>query len=102
MNLEKWRSNSVFKDPKSESCHGRITISLAAGSAGLGDPVISEEGRAFFLEQMERLSPEHVRAIFTAARPDKARKSAPALDAWMAAFQEKVEQIKAQHCQPAS
>ena len=102
MNLEEWKGKTVFKDPKSDVCHGRITISLAAGGAGLGDPVVSEDGRRFFLEQLQRLSPEHVRAIFTAARPDKARKSAPALDAWIAAFQDKVEQIKAQHCQPAA
>src|SRR6476660_4906535 len=72
MNLEQWKSKRVFKDQKSEVCHGRITISLAAGGGGLGDPLISEDGRRFFLEQIERLSPEHVRAIFTAARPDKA------------------------------
>jgi len=102
MNLEQWRSKKVFRDPKSTACHGRITISMAAGDGGLGNPPISEEGRRFFLEQLHRLTPAHVRAIFTAARPDKARKAAPAIDAWVAAFQDKVEQINAQHCQPAS
>ena len=59
-------------------------------------------GGRFFLEQLHRLTPAHVRAIFTAARPDKARKDAPAIDDWVAAFEDKVEQINAQRCQPAS
>jgi hypothetical protein len=111
MSLDAWRSKTVFKDSENGTCHGRLTVSLAAGGDGLGDPVISEDGRRFLLEQLRRLSPAHVRAIFAAARVDQARGllkrgvndgSATALDEWVATFQDKVRQIDAQRCQPAS
>jgi hypothetical protein len=109
MNLDAWRSKTVFKD--NSTCRGRLTVSLAAGSDGEGDPVISEDGRRFLLEQLQRLSPAHLRAIFSAARVDQIRGSAKraadsgnstAIDEWVATFQDKVRQIAAQRCQPAS
>jgi hypothetical protein len=111
MNLDEWRSKTVFKPSEDGACHGRLTVSLTAGRDGVGDPVISEDGRRFLLEQLRRLSPAHLRAIFAAARVDQARGlftrvqeggNSTALDAWVAAFQDKVRQIDAQRCQPAS
>ncbi|MEO8257229.1 MAG: hypothetical protein ABI868_07765 [Acidobacteriota bacterium] len=109
MNLEAWRGKTVFKDLENGGCRGRLTVSLAAGRDGLGDPVISDEGRRFLLQQLQRLSPAHLRAIFSAARVDKASglagsvregRRASAIDDWVAAFQDKVQQIGAQRCQP--
>ena len=71
-------------------------------------PVISEEGRRFLADQLQRLTPDHVRAIFRAARVDElggphAAHAAPdaVIDAWVGAFQDKVRQIDARRCQPA-
>ena len=111
MNLDEWRSKTVFKADESAECHGRLTVSLAAGRHGDGDPEISEDGRRFLLEQLHRLTPAHVRAIFTAARVDLLPRSTPAaasgtatiaIDEWVAAFEDKVHQIEARRCQPAS
>lgn len=106
MNLDEWRTKTVFKASENGICRGRLTVSLTAGSEGEGDPVISEDGRRFLLEQLQRLSPPHVRAIFAAARSDKIRgsdaRNASGIDEWVAAFQDKVQQIDAQRCQPAS
>jgi hypothetical protein len=111
MNLEEWRSKTIFKDPVNGACRGRLTVSLSAGGDGMGDPVISEDGRRFLLDRLQRLSPAHVRAIFAAARVDQVRGALKpgadggkptAIDEWAAAFQDKVQQIDAQRCQPAS
>ena len=102
MHLESWRKKSVFERGDG-ACRGDLTVSMAAGSGGEGKPVISEEGRLFLLERFHHLTPEHLRAIFTAARVDKAPGgSAASIDAWVAAFQDKVRQIEARHCLPAS
>ena len=111
MNLEEWRSKTIFKDSDDGICRGRLTVSLTAGRDGMGDPVISEDGRRFLLQQLQRLSPAHVRAIFSAARVDQVRGlftrapedgSSKVIDEWAAAFEDKVQQIDAQRCQPAS
>ena len=92
----------------SAACHGRLTVSMAS-HGGEGNPVISEEGRQFLFGQLQRLTPAHVRALFTAARVDVlgdgSGASKPAdvvLDEWVKVFQEKVQEIGARHCQPAS
>ena len=78
---------------------------------GEGDPEISEDGRRFLLEQLFRLTPAHVRAIFTAARVDQLHRprAAPssgagltAIDEWVAAFEDKVRQIETRQCRPTS
>lgn len=110
MNLDEWRRKTVFKDSDNGTCRGRLTVSITAGHDGAGDPVISEEGRHFLLEQLGRLSPAHVRAIFLAARAEQVRGSfkgaagggdSTAIDEWVAAFQDKVQQIEAHRCRPA-
>ena len=111
MNLDAWRSKSVFRDAAGGACRGRLTVSLAAGRDGEGDPLISEDGRRFLLERLQRLTPAHVRALFSAARVDrlggpsmrtKAGGSLTAIDEWVAVFQDKVRQMDAHRCQPAS
>jgi hypothetical protein len=110
MNLESWRRKTVF-ERGGDACRGELTISMAAGGSGEGNPVIAEEGRLFLLERLHRLTPEHLRALFTAARVDRIKRasssgtrdgSSDTIDAWVSAFQDKVRQIEARHCQPAS
>src|SRR5262245_14463929 len=108
MNLEEWKKKHVFLKTEDSTCRGDITISLKAGHDGEGNPPISEEGRLFLLEQLHRLTPDHVTAIFRAARVDELQPrdahaspgTVSAVDAWTAAFQDKVHQIQAQRCQP--
>jgi len=108
MNLENWSKKPVFASGTRE-CRGELTISMAAGDGGNGHPRITEEGRRFLAERLHQLSDEHLRAIFTAARVDQLRDhrsshgdGASAVDAWVAAFKDKVRQIDARQCQPAS
>jgi hypothetical protein len=110
MNLDAWQGKTVFKPDHDGTCRGRLTVSLAAGRDGEGDPEISEEGRRFLLQQLHRLSPAHVRAIFAAARVDQLRRprvaagigaGLSAIDEWVTAFDDKVRQIEARQCHPA-
>jgi len=108
MNLEKWSRKPVFATNTRE-CRGELTISMAAGDGGNGHPRITEEGRRFLSEHLHQLSDDHLRAIFTAARVDQMREQRSprsdggnTVDAWVAAFKDKVRQIDAKQCQPAS
>jgi hypothetical protein len=107
MNLEAWQRRPVFRDAGDGECRGDLTVSLKAGRDGEPDPVISEEGRRFLIEQLHRLTPDHVRAIFNAARVDQlggkgSARGVDAVDAWVGVFQDKVRQIEARRCQPAN
>jgi hypothetical protein len=110
MNLDHWRGKAVF-EPGGRECRGELTVSLAAGKGGEGHPLVSEEGRLFLVEQLHRLTPAHVRAIFTAAqvarlqgagRGEPASADATAVDAWTAAFEEKAREIEGRRCTPES
>ena len=109
MNVEEWTRKHVFADAGGGECRGELTVSLRAGQEGEGNPTVSEEGRGFLLEQLHRLTPEHVRAILKAARVDELRSRSShqpadgvgAIDAWLGAFQDKVRQIETRRCQPA-
>jgi hypothetical protein len=110
MNLEAWQRRPVFRDAAGGECRGDLTVSLKAGREGEPDPVISEEGRRFLIDQLHRLTEDHVRAIFRAARVDQLRdvqhthgaaRGVDAVDAWVAVFQDKVRQIEGRGCQPA-
>jgi hypothetical protein len=104
MNLEEWGRRRVFVDgPGGNECRGDLTVSLKAGGEGEGNPIISEEGRRFLAEQLHRLTADHVRAIFRAARVDELASRSPhpsaeGIDAWVSVFQEKVRQIDARRC----
>ena len=74
-----------------------------------GIPEISEDGRRFLLDRLHRLTPAHVRAVFTAARVDRLDRSRTArsdddgltaIDEWVAAFEDKVRQIDSRRCVP--
>jgi hypothetical protein len=107
MNLKKWREKPVFESG-GDTCRGDLTISMAAGSGGEGHPEISEDGRLFLLEQVRRLTVNHIRAIFEAARVDRIHEpgsqeqTEESIDAWVAAFQDKVRQIEARRCRVES
>jgi hypothetical protein len=108
MNLEEWQRKPVFVETNGEQCRGELTVSFKAGG-GEGHPLVSEEGRVFLLQQLHRLSAEHVRAVFRAARVAELSTRDPlpsvdrrdAVDAWVVAFQDKVHQIERRICQPA-
>jgi hypothetical protein len=110
MNLEEWTHKRVFAEASGRECRGELTVSLKAGHDGEGNPLISEEGRRFLLEQLHRLGREHVRAIFRAGRVDdlKSRSTHPtangvdAIGAWVDAFQDKVRQIEQRSCRPSA
>jgi hypothetical protein len=111
MNLEAWQRRPVFRDGSDGVCRGDLTVSLKAGRDGEPDPTISEEGRRFLIDQLHRLTLDDVRAIFTAARVDQIgdaqranrfMRGVSAVDAWVAVFQDKVQQIEARRCQPAT
>jgi hypothetical protein len=106
MNLDAWRHMRVFREPAAGECIGELTVSLKARRDGDANPPISEAGRRFFLEQLHRLTPAHVKAIFTAAHVDQlpggSLDSAREIDAWVAAFEDKVRQIEDRRCQAAN
>jgi hypothetical protein len=110
MNIAQWGQRRLFEEHRpGERCRARVTVSMTAGADGRGNPVIWEEGRRFLLERLQRLTPDHVRALFTAARADKLRDTSaqPAtsdvlIQQWVEAFDYKVRQIALEQCQPMS
>jgi hypothetical protein len=115
INLKEWSGNDIWgtrssgKNGGGSDCITHMTVSGSSGSEANENPRISEAGRAFLLEQLKRLTPDHVRAIFEAARVDQVGdnyqwtdestgKSYSGTDAWVAAFLDKVKQIEERHC----
>jgi hypothetical protein len=101
MDLHAWKDKPVFRNTTRGECRGDLVDSLKAGGDGEPNPIISEEGRRLLLDQLRRLTRDHVRAIFTAARVDQLdSRGIEDTNAWVAVFEDKVQQIDAQHCQP--
>jgi hypothetical protein len=115
MNLKAWTNRPVFKPAKPSAsgevpeCRGNLTVSMAAGEGGRGDPRIGEAGRAFLQDRLLLLTDAHVRALMSTARVDKLSESHPWRDpitgkshigpeAWVAAFEDKVRQISERRC----
>jgi len=106
MNLESWSEKPVFKKSESGSeCHGELTVSMAAGDGSMGDPRIGEAGRKFLADRLKRLTDEHLKAIFTAARVNLMTKDDDdpkenTVDGWVAALKDKIHQIETRTCAP--
>jgi len=104
MNLKEWVAKPVFQSKgepgKVSECRGELTVSMAAGEGSMGNPRIGEAGRLFLVDRLRRLTDEHLRAIFTAARVDKITDESAPVDAWIAAFKDKVRQIEQRTCAP--
>ena len=114
MNLKAWTDRPVFKPAKPDSsgvteCRGNLTVSMAAGEGGRGDPRIGEAGRAFLQDRLLLLTNEHVRALMATARVEKLSDRHTWRDpstgtayvgseAWVAAFKDKVRQITERRC----
>ncbi len=114
INLKEWAGNEVWssksgKDRGTADCTTHMNVSGSAGSDAAENPRVGEAGRAFLATQLKRLTPEHIRAIFEGAHleqmhenwewTDKSTdKSYSGIDAWVAAFQDKVKQIDERHC----
>ena len=117
MNLKAWTNRPVFKPAKPSpsgevpECRGNLTVSMAAGEGGRGDPRIGEAGRAFLQDRLLLLTDAHVRALMATARVDKLSEphtwrdpstgtSYVGSEAWVAAFKDKVRQITERRCAP--
>jgi len=117
MNLKAWTNRPVFQPAKPSSsgevpeCRGNLTVSIAAGVGGQGDPRIGEAGRAFLQDRLILLTDAHVRALMATARVEKLSEphrwrdpgtgtSYVGSEAWVAAFKDKVRQITERRCAP--
>jgi hypothetical protein len=117
MNLEAWTNRPVFKPAKAGAagavaeCRGNLTVSMAAGEGGRGDPRVGEAGRAFLEQRLLLLTDAHIRALMATARVEKLSESHEWRDpvsgtthvgseAWVAAFKDKVRQITQRRCAP--
>ena len=114
IHLKSWAGKDVFATQPhashggSPECRGNINVSGSAGADAGENPRISEAGRSFLATQLERLTPEHIRAIFETARidrlgevpqwQDRLHRTYTGLDAWVAVFTDKVGQIEQRHC----
>jgi hypothetical protein len=115
IDLDPWTRRPVFLAPADDperavrGCRADVTPSASAGPASRANPRISEAGRRFLVERLERLTDEHIRALFVAARvesigtaptwtePGSARVF-KGLDAWVAAFKYKRAQLALVRC----
>ena len=114
IHLKSWASKDVFEVPSRASrggpseCRGNINVSGSSGSDAGENPWVSEAGRSFLSTRFERLTPDHVRAIFETARVDRLgevhqwqdslKRTYTGVDAWVAVFMDKVCQIEQRHC----
>jgi len=102
MDLQNWRSNKVWKDPR--AC--TVTMEhLPWAGATFQAQSISDEGRVFLLSLLEQLNASQLEDLFAGARVDLtegviAESRRP--EAWAAAFADKITQIREAGPCPAS
>jgi hypothetical protein len=118
MNLNHWSGNKLWKKvgtggtggPECPVCQAQLPKSLTA-TGGLGDPVISEEGRRFAAGLLCQLSDRQIEEVFRSARvaqmpahhnSDGTFKSgeneASIIQEWVNAFKKKREELAAGRC----
>jgi hypothetical protein len=99
VNLEAWRKVQVWADDR--GCRARLDKSV---TGTLDNPVISEGGRAFLAERLNRLTDLQLHDLFTVARfparrgPDMEDGEASEVSAWVAAFKDKAAQVRSRTC----
>ena len=110
VHLSSWAGTPMFaqrslrdrRGTAAPPCRGNIAISSSAGPDGDGRPIISDVARRFLHERLSGLTPAHIRALFETARLDElgedqewrdraSRRTLTGIDAWVAAFQAKVD-----------
>ena len=91
VNLNEWSKVPVW-DGKT-GCIGNLAKSY---TGSLDHPHISEEGRAFLADRLQRVTDAQLHDLFALARFDKRR--GDAIDDWVAAFKEKRDAIASRRC----
>lgn len=100
VNLAAWAETKIWRDDR--GCRARLSASL---TGTLADPVITDQGRRFLADRLTALTDRQLHALFTMARfpmregPDGERETQE-VDAWVAAFKDKVAQITGRSCLP--
>jgi hypothetical protein len=99
VNFELWAKTPIWRDKR--ACIGH----LAKSSTGtLGDPKISEGGRAFLAGLIDQLSDKQLRDLFEIGHVERrsrepgTSKPPASPDEWVAAFQQKRAEIDATRC----
>ncbi len=97
VNLQQWTSVPIWKN--AAQCVGNLSPSH---TGTLSNPSISEEGRKFLADLLVQLTDDQLRALFKVARFDARQptaSTAPAtIDAWVAAFKHKRDEIVSASC----
>jgi len=88
LNLDKWRKRRIWSD---EATCGVSMKGLPYAGATFPDARISEGGRRLIAGRLSQLTRDQIRGLFAAAGFRE-------IDAWVSAFQEKVQQIVQARC----
>jgi len=93
VNLELWSTTPIWKDK------GRCVGNLAKSFTGtLGNPVISEAGRAFLANLLDQVTDAQLHDLFAVARLDRKPHGGAPIDAWVTAFKQKRLEIASTRC----
>jgi hypothetical protein len=101
VNFQQWSTTPIWRDE--ERCVGHMSQS---SSGTIGDPTISEAGRAFLASLLVQLTDQQIHDLFAVARVEQRHmnedgsdtSNAAGVDAWAAAFKAKRDQIVLHHC----
>jgi len=101
VNFAEWARTPVWRD--AFACVAHMSKSH---TGTLGDPTISEAGRAFLARLLEQLTDAQLHDLFDVARVEQRRLDershegtpAASVDEWVAAFKRKRDEIVANHC----
>jgi hypothetical protein len=93
VNLEQWSRTPIWKD--ATRCVGNLAPSQ---TGSLSDPVISEAGRRFLADLLVQLTEAQVRDLFSVARFADKPHGGGSIDAWVAAFDRKRDEIVSARC----
>jgi hypothetical protein len=94
VNFEEWARTPVWRDANACVAH------LSKSKTGtLGDPKISEGGRAFLANLLAQLTDQQLHDLFEVARVDRrAHPAGASVDDWVTAFKHKRDEIAETHC----